>query len=145
MANENKQIDCKAVLKLKIPQHDNVMGLSWEQYELVDCDYRFYKGLKQNGEVCTGLKGGIFTVSIIGTPSMEILAWMFDHVKKFNGEITVMDPSEETIEQVYFEKARLTGLKLQYKAANAPPTVTVLTMVVDSLQIDNAYFENLNQ
>ena len=145
MANEKKQIDYKAVLKLKIPKNDNVMGLSWEQYELTDCNYRFHKGMKQNGEVCTGLKGGVFTASIIGTPSMEILAWIFDHVKKFNGEITVMDPSEENIEQVYFEQARLTGLQLQYKAGNTPHTVTLLTMVVDSLQIDNAYFENINQ
>ena len=141
----DKQFDCKAFLKLKIPKQENVMGLSWERYELVDCDYQFHKGMNRNGEVCTGLKGGLFTVSIIGTPSMELLAWMFDHVKKFNGEVTVMDPYEETIEQVYFEKARLTGLLLNYKSDQSPTTVTKLTMVVDSLQIDNAHFDKLNQ
>ncbi len=140
-----KKIDCKIYLKLKIPQTDNVMGLSWEKYELADCDYCFHKGMNRNGEVTTGLKGGLFTASIFGTPSPEILAWMFDHFKRFNGEITVMDTSEETIEQVYFEGARLTGLALHYKADSDPVTVTKLTMVVESLQIDNAYFENLNQ
>ena len=141
----DKQFDCKVFMKLKIPKEDNVMGLSWERYELVDCDYQFHKGMNRNGEVCTGLKGGVVTVSIIGSPSMEILAWMFDHVKKFNGEVTAMDPYEETIEQVYFEKARLTGLLVDYKSSNTPTTVTKLTMVVESLQIDNANFDNLNQ
>jgi len=141
----SKKLDCKAFLKLKIPENDNVMGLAWERYELTDCDYRFFKGMNRNGEVSTGLKGGQFTASIIGPPSQEILAWMFDHFKQFNGEITVLDPTEETIEQVYFEKARLTGLTLHYKAENEPTTVTKLSIVVDSLKIDNAYFENLNQ
>jgi hypothetical protein len=40
----------------------------------------------------------MFTVSIIGMPSGELLAWMFDHVKKFNGEVTVMDISVGTLE-----------------------------------------------
>jgi hypothetical protein len=140
-----KKFECKAFLKLKIPREDNIMGLSWERYELVDCDYLFHKGMNRDGEVCTGLKGGRFTVSIIGVPSDELLAWMFDHVKKFNGEVTVMDTSEETLEQVYFEQARLTDLSLHYKAENSPNTVTTLKMVVESLRINNAYFENLNQ
>jgi len=138
--------DCKAFLKLKIPKPwYNIMGLSWERYELVACDYHFHKGMNRNGEVCTGLKGGLFTATVTGTPSEALLAWMFDHTKKFNGEVTVMDLYEETIEQIYFEQARLTGLSLNYKAVNTPNTVTTLTMVVDSLQIGDAYFENLNQ
>lgn len=120
------------------------MGLSWERYELVDCDYQLHRGMKRNGEINTGLKGGLFTASIIGGPSDELLAWMFDHTKKFNGEVTVMDSAEETLEQVYFEQARLTGLILHYRAADKPHTVTKLTMVVESLQIDKVLFERLN-
>jgi len=142
---ESFTFDCKAYLKLKMPKWYNIFGLSWERYELVDCDYHFHKGMNRNGEVCTGLKGGMLTASVIGTPSQMLLAWMFDHTKKFNGEVTVMDSYDETIEQVFFEQARLTGLNLNYKAANEPNTVTTLTMVVDNLQIGNAYFENLNQ
>jgi hypothetical protein len=141
---KRKKFECKAILKLKIPQKDNIMGLSWEKYELADCDYQFHKGMNREGEVCTGLKGGLFTVSIVGVPSDELLAWMFDHVKKFNGEVTVMDMSEETLEQVYFAQARLTDLSLHYRAGNRPNTVTKLKLIVESIQINNAYFENLN-
>jgi len=140
-----EKIRYMAFLKLKIPHLLNFLGLSWEKYELVDCDYQFHKGIKRNGEVFTGLKGGILNVSINGTPSMPVLAWMFDHVKKFNGEVTIMDPWKKTIENIRFEQARLTGLLLHYKAGDEPNTVTKLSMVVESMQIGNAYFEKLNQ
>jgi hypothetical protein len=139
-----KRFDCTALLKLKIPEKDNIMGLSWEKYELLSCDYQFYKNMNGDGEVSSDLRGGLFTMSIIGEPSDELLAWMFDHVKKFNGEVTVMDASEETLEQVYFEEARLVHLHIHYKAEEKPNTVTELKMAVDNMRIGDAYFENLN-
>ncbi|MDR3095068.1 MAG: hypothetical protein LBU62_10595 [Bacteroidales bacterium] len=141
---KKKYFDCNAYLKLKIPEKDNIMGLSWERYELSSCDYQLRKDMNRDGEVCSDLKGGLFEMSIIGEPSDELLAWMFDHAKKFNGEVTVTDTSEETLEQVYFEQARLTHLSIHYKADNTPNTVTELKMAVDNLRIGNAYFENLN-
>jgi len=138
-----RRLECKAFLKLKIPQNDNVQGLSWERYEIVDADYQLFKEINRSGEVNSDLKGGMIAASVSGVPSQELLAWMFDNFKRFNGEITVMDISEETIEQVYFDNARLTGLMLHYKAENQPNTVTRLSIVADKLQINNAYFENL--
>jgi hypothetical protein len=99
--------------------------------------------MNHEGEVNSDLKGGMISASVSGTPSQELLAWMIDGFKRYNGEITVMDASEETIEQFYFENARLTGLSLRYKAENKPATVTKLTIVTPLLQINNAYFENL--
>lgn len=140
-----KRYNCSAYLKLKIPRNDNLMGLSRERYELTDCDYGFHQGINRAGEVCTGLKGGVITVAVQGLPSEELLAWMFDHAKEYNGEVTVMDESEETIEQVYFEQARLTDLTLQYKAENKPNMVTKLTIYAENFKINDAYFENLNR
>jgi hypothetical protein len=138
------RFECKALLKLKIPEKDNIMGLSWEKYELLTCDYRFYKNIDRDGEVSSDLRGGLVTMSIIGEPSDELLAWMFDHVKKYNGEVTVMDASEETLEQVYFEDARLVYLFIHYRAEDKPNTVTELKMSANNMRIGNAYFENLN-
>jgi hypothetical protein len=139
-----KKFECKAFLKLRIPKKDNIMGLSWETYELLTCNYQFNKGITRNGEICTGLKGGTLTLSIIGKPTVELLGWMFGHVKRYNGEVTVMDTEEETLEQVYFEEARCTDLTLSYKANGKPHTVTTLELLTERMQIGNAYFENLN-
>jgi hypothetical protein len=139
-----KKFDCNAFLKLKIPEKENIMGLSWEKYELLSCDYQLHKNTNRDGEVSSDLRGGMFTMSIIGEPSDELLAWMFDHVKKYNGEVTVMDISEETLEQVYFEDARLVYLFIHYRAEEKPNTVTELKMAVNNIRIGDAYFENLN-
>jgi hypothetical protein len=139
-----KKFDCTALLKLKIPEKDNIMGLSWEKYELLSCDYQLHKKIDRNGEVSSDLQGGLFTMFIIGEPSDELLAWMFDHAKKYNGEVTILDASEETLEQVYFEDARLVCLNVHYKAEDNPNTTTELKMAVDNIRIGNAYFENLN-
>jgi hypothetical protein len=139
-----KTFDGTAILKLKIPEKDNIMGLSWEKYELLSCDYHLYKNIDSNGEVNSDLRGGLFTMFIIGEPSDELLAWMFDHAKKYNGEITIMDTSEETLEQVYFENARLVCLHIHYRAEDRPNTATELKMAVDNIRIGNAYFENLS-
>jgi hypothetical protein len=139
-----KRFDCTAVLKLKIPEKDNIMGLSWEKYELMSFDYQFYKNMNRDGEADSDLRGGLFTMFVIGEPSDELLAWMFDHTKKYSGEVSVMDDSEETLEQVYFEDARLVYLYIHYKAEDKPDTLTELKMAVNSMRIGNAYFENLN-
>jgi hypothetical protein len=139
-----KKFDCTATLKLKIPEKDNIMGLSWEKYNLLSCDYQLYKNIDRDGEVNSDLRGGLFTMFVIGEPSDELLAWMFDHAKKYNGEVSVMDDSEETLEQIYFEDARLVYLYIHYKAEDKPDTVTELKMAADNIRIGDAFFENLS-
>lgn len=140
MTTENK-----AYLKLNIPKKNNILGLSHHSYELIDCEYEFHKGVNREGEICTGLKGGMFTLSIAGQPSEELLGWMFDHAKRYNGEITILDSRYETMEQVCFEEARCIDFTLHYKAEDKPNTVTRMKIAARQIQIGNAYFENMNQ
>jgi len=137
--------ECKAYLKLKVPKKDNIMGLSRETYELAACDYAFSQDINREGEVCSGLKGGMFTVSVIGKPTEDLLAWMFDHVKRYNGEITILDSKYGTLEQVYFEEARCIDLTIQYKAEEKLCTITKLKIAAREIRIGNAYFEKMNQ
>jgi hypothetical protein len=139
-----KRFDCTALLKLKIPEKNNIMGLSWVKYELLSCDYQLHKNINSDGEVSSDLRGGLFTMFMVGEPPDELLAWMFDHVKKYNGEVTIMDTSEETMEQVYFEDVRLIYLHIHYKAEDKPNTVTELKMGANNMRIGDAYFKNLN-
>lgn len=138
-------LECKTYLKLKIPQKDNIMGLSRESYELTTCDYEFYQGINREGEISTGLQGGLFSLSIVGSPTEELLAWMFDHAKRYNGEVTLLDTKYETLEQIYFEEARCVDLTLHYKAEEKPNTVTKLKIAAKKIQIGNAHFEDINQ
>jgi len=137
--------ECKAYLKLKVPKKNNILGLSAETYELVRCDYEFCQGISREGEVCTSLKGGTISLSVIGKPSDDLLGWMFDHTKRYNGEVTILDNKYETLEQVCFEEARCVDLTLHYKAEEKPNTITRLQIVAKEIQIGNAFFEEINQ
>lgn len=137
--------DNKAYLKLKIPKKNNILGLSRDSYELVACEYNIYQGINRVGEVCSGLKGGLIDLEIAGSPSEDLLGWMFDHTKRYNGEVTLLDGKYETQEQLYFEEARCVDLTLHYSAEEKPDTVTRLKIAAKQLQIGNAYFENLHE
>ncbi len=136
-------VDYKAYLKLRIPKQDNVMGLSWERYKVARCDYEFHRGTNSKGEICTGMFMGVIRIELSETPTDNLMGWVFDHFKHYNGEITIMDASEATtLEQVYFEDARCVDFTLRYKVGEKPVVVSVLTIAAKQMQIENVYFEN---
>lgn len=137
-------VEYNAYLKLKIPKHDNIMGLSWERYRVIDCNYEFYKKTNRAGEVVSGLNGGEISLTISDVPTNELMAWVFDHFKKYNGEITIMDTDETTLEQIYFENARCIDFKLRYDGLDRPHTKTHLILSVENMQIGNVLFDNIN-
>ena len=138
-------VEYKAYLKLNIPQKDNIMGLSMGRYNVVDCDYEFYKKTNRVGEVSSGLKGGEINLTISDMPTDELMAWMFDHFKKHNGEVTIMDTDETTLEQIYFENARCVDFKMKYEGVERPHIKTFLKLSVENIKIGDVVFDSMNQ
>lgn len=138
-------VEYKASLKLKIPQCDNIMGLSWETYNVVNCNYEFRRGVNKEGEVSTSIKGGTISLEILDLPTDDLMGWVFDHTKKYNGEITIFDTDQETLEQIYFENARCVDFKMHYKIGRKPYILTNLMLVVGKMQIGDVHFENMGR
>lgn len=138
-------VEYKAYLKLKIPQKDNIMGLSWERYRVIDCNYEFYKKTNKSGEVISGLKGGEINLTLSDLPTDELMAWVFDHFKKYNGEVTIMDTDDATLEQVYFENARCVDFKMRYEGLERPHAKTYLKLSVENIKIGDVPFDNVNK
>lgn len=138
-------VEYKASLKLKIPRQDNIMGLSWESYEVINCNYTFNKKTNHEGEVCSSLRGGLINLELSDLPTDNLMGWVFDHAKRYNGEITIFDTDQETIEQIYFEDARCIDFRLCYKADKKPHTSTNIILATSKLQIGDVHYENLNR
>lgn len=138
-------VEYKASLRLKIPKQENVMGLAMENYNVVSCDYQLKRGVNKHGEVCTSLKGGIITLEVTDLPTDGLMEWVFNHQKKYNGEITIFDVELETLEQLYFEKARCVDFTLHYKIGRLPYTLTKLTLVAEKIQVGEVHFENISK
>lgn len=134
-------VDYKAYIKLQIPQEENIMGLSLHRFEIVNCEYDFRRNINSVGEPRSEIMGGTIKLSIIDLPTDVLMSWMFDHTKRFNGEITVMETAGRTLEQTYFENARCMGIHLQYKLERSTQTVTELVISSDCIRIGNTYFE----
>lgn len=138
-----EKVDYKSYLKLKIPRQDNVMGLSWERYKVARCNYDFRRGTNRNGEISTDMSMGVINLELAEVPTDSLMGWVFDHFKKYNGEITILDAGEATtLEQVYFEEARCVDFTLCYKPGEKPVVRTILTIAAEKMQIGNVYFEN---
>lgn len=134
-----------AYLKLKIPQSQNIMGLSEEKYDVLSCEYQFDKGVNRVGEVNTGIEGGIIKLLITGIPSDALLGWVFDHTKRFNGEVTIIDPKKgTTLEQVYFEEARCHDFSLDYDPELNKGVMMGLKISSCHIRVGNIYFELAN-
>ena len=138
-------VEYKSSLKLKIPKNENIMGLSWEQYNILNCEYELNRGVDKNGEICTFLKGGIITLDLVDLPTDFLMGWIFDHMKKYNGEVTIFETVQETMEQIYFEDARCIDFKMEYKVGKIPYVITKLTLAVGKMQIGEVHFENLSK
>lgn len=135
-------VEYKSYLKLKIPKRINILGLSWERYSVISCSYDLWQDTKKDGEPHSKIKGGTIHVTLSNLPNEALMAWVFDHAKFYNGEITIVDLGGKTLEQVYFEEARCVNFDLHYGLDTQFKAETRLTLNVRRLQIGEAYFEN---
>ncbi|GHT07810.1 hypothetical protein FACS189426_01980 [Bacteroidia bacterium] len=135
-------VEYKSFLKLKIPQKDNIMGLSWERYNVLSFEYDLRQDTGKTGEASSKIKGGNIKVTLSDLPNDPLMAWIFDHAKFYNGEISIIDTDEETLEQVYFEEARCVNFDLHYGIDTQFKAETRLTLNARRIQIGEAYFEN---
>lgn len=132
----------KATLKLRSPQSDNVQHLYHENYDVIHCEYTLHKEKNSKGEVNSDVKAGNILVALPMLPNDSIMSWVFDSSKKYNGEITIHDAFEESLEKIYFEEGRPVGFRLHYEPSENGHVVLLLTINARRLVIGNSEFIN---
>ncbi len=131
----------KAYIKLQIPQKENIMGLSQHRFEIIGCEYNFKRKINNVGEPCSEIMGGEIKLSLVNMPADTLMTWMFDHIKRFNGEISIIDAGSSTLEQTYFTNAKCMSIHMHYKLDRAIQTIIELVIWSDCIRIGNTYFE----
>jgi hypothetical protein len=133
----------KSYLKFRIPKKDNILGLSLKRYHVLSCKYDLWQETTKAGEPKSKIKGGEnIELTLSDLPNDELMAWIFDHAKFYNGEITIVDLAGETLDQIYFEEARCVNFDLHYGLDTQFKPEIRLTLNVRRFQTGNAYFEN---
>lgn len=109
-------MDGKATLRLRRPLADNIQNLYFENYDVVRCEYSLSKNINSQGEVCNEVVAGCIHVTLPVFPTDEIMVWVFDEARKYNGEVTINDANKESLDKVYFEEGRCVGFRFHYDA-----------------------------
>lgn len=122
-------MDGKGIFKLRKPSEDNVQNLYFENYDLMHCEYSFDKGITKEGKVRTEVLAGNIRVALPMFPTTELLSWAFDRSKKYNGEITIHDAHEESVDKIYFEEGRLVGFRMHYEPNEDKENVILLLSI----------------
>ena len=138
-------MDGKATLKLRRPGKDNVQNLYFYNYDVIHCEYSFDKGITREGRVRTEVLAGNIRVALPVLPTDELMAWVFDAGKKYNGEITINDAYEESLEKIYFEQGRCVGFRMHYEPSGTGQNVILLLtinaqrMIIGDVEYVNRY------
>jgi hypothetical protein len=118
------------------------MGLSLKHYHVLSCQYDLRQETTKEGEPKSKMKGGTINLTLSDLPNDELMGWVFDHAKFYNGEITLFDLAGETLDQIYFEEARCVNFDLHYGLDTGFKPETRLTLNVRLLKTGGGSFEN---
>lgn len=135
-------MDGKAILKLRSPKKENIQNLYHESYELTHCEYSLKKSTNKNGQVDGDVAGGEIIVAMPMLPNDNIMMWVLDVSRKYNGEITINDAFSESLERIYFEEGRPVNFRLHYEPGDTTNIVLLLTINVQKLTIGDAEYIN---
>ena len=132
----------KATLKLRSLESDNVQHLFHESYDVIHCEYSLNKSINHRGEVNSNVQAGDIHVALPMLPNDNIMSWVFDPTKKYNGEITINDAFQESLERVYFEEARPVSFRFHYEPGDTIHVVLLLTINAQRMIIGNTEYKN---
>lgn len=133
--------DYQSYLKIGKPQHDNVMGLFRDRYEIIHSEYSFLQDINVQGEATSEIKGGTIQVSLPTVPTEKLLNWMLSPDIYENGEIVLYN-GEEVINKIYFSNARCVGLHMHYEPFGAASIITQLSINAQHIEIGGVAYNN---
>lgn len=135
-------MDGKATLKLRRPQTDNTQHLYHESYDVMHCEYTLSKSTTRFGEVNSDVMAGNILVALPILPNDNIMSWVFDTSKKYNGEITIHDAFQESLEKIYFEEGRPVGFRFHYEPDTTTHIVLLLSINAQRIIIGDSEYKN---
>lgn len=138
-------MDGIAILKLHRPLKDNIQNLYFQNYDVSYCQYSLSKKVDAKGEVCEDVTGGTIYVTLSVLPTDDLMAWVFDRYKKYDGEITLQDAHEESVDKIYFEEARCLDFNLKQGDPDSSGVALSLTIYAERMIIGDAEYKRLKR
>jgi hypothetical protein len=132
----------QATLKLRKPIEDNIQNLYHENYDVLHCEYSLSKTTDRAGRANSDVMSGNITVALPMLPNDNIMSWVFDPSKLYNGEVTINDAHSESLEKIYFEEARPVGFRFHYEPGDVTNVIIMLTINAQRMIIGDSEYTN---
>lgn len=111
-------------------------------YELMQADFELHRRINRHGQAGSLLQGGGIRLAISGETDALLWAWLFDPVKKENGEIIITDNHERVISKTTFTGALAVNFRIHFDARVRDGLLTIVTLEAESLATDKElYYE----
>lgn len=135
-------MNVKAVLRLNKPETNNPLNLHFQNYDLMHCEYFFTKDADKKGFVSDNIITGNIVIGLPMLPNDEIMSWVLDATKRYDGEISVNNDSSESLEKIIFEDARPINFRLHYEPGDSTSVILILTIHARRIIIGESEYQN---
>lgn len=113
-----------------------------DRYPIRTFDFEFSRDVDRRGEIVSGIHGGSIRVVLEGFADANLLAWIFDPIRKESGEIRILDEFERNLGWVRFKGASVCSYRLHYDSRIKEGVTLLLAIWVKELVTDgDVYFE----
>lgn len=110
------------------------------EYELRHVDYELSRVVNHKGEVTSDVAGGKIRMVMDGFGDEDLFNWLFDSVKRRNGEVVTTDVQEKVIEKFSFANAKAVKYRLHFDANTKEAVSVVLVIEAGELVTDRELF-----
>ncbi len=132
----------QSYIKLWKSNRDKSIESEADIYDVMRYDYAFEKSATPNGQVTDDTKGGVIQIETPVYPSDNVLAWVFDSIKRMDGEVMLCD-GEMNMEHLVFEEARCIDFHFTYDEEQEESLMTHLTIHAMLLKVADSSFTQL--
>lgn len=108
-----------------------------ECYLLKHVDYEFDRTVGRRGEITSDIRGGEIRVAIEGFADHTLLRWLFDPMRKEDGEIVIQNDYEQNLAKFQFRGASAMQFRLHYDSRLKESVTTILTIRASEIVTDN--------
>lgn len=107
------------------------------RYVLKHVDYALSRTTNRKGEINSEMKGGEIRVVIDGFADATILRWLFDALRKENGQVVTLDEYTQNVTKFYFSGATITKFRINYDSRMKNGLATLITILAEEIVTDN--------
>lgn len=118
--------------------YTSVLELEGLTFDLNICSYSFHRTINESGSITSAVLGGSLFISLADLPTQEIFAWGMQPRLYKQGKIRVSTTRGDmpiAAEEVSFENATCTNLKIQYGERGIKYFTTLLTIQAESIRV----------